>query len=221
MWQGNFAGAVRRAEKQARAVTMFTSLVPTAVSGPWLSLGCMKRLTWTITRHIYRYTNSTAHVPPRRRSQAPDPACPGHPEPARRRRPRPGVRRQRVLRPPRSGPGEVRDAAAGPVGGTLRGGRRRELRRVAADVLQGAGRLRARGPGGLVARQARSTRATQADVEGDGVRHRDPRRGSDVGSRGDRRARRAQARCARPSPFDRARARACEKKTALNADAAV
>src|SRR4051812_49751372 len=77
MWQGNFAGAVRRAEKQARAVTMFTSLVPTAVSGPWLYLGCMKRLTWTIIRHIYTYTNSTAHVPPRRRSQAPDPACQG------------------------------------------------------------------------------------------------------------------------------------------------
>src|SRR5215471_11959491 len=175
MWKGNIAACKARlnGHRMIYLVVLGQFLVRIAVA--MMRTSWRRALTFAESWHNSVYTEIEPAIPDAisqaNRLEARSPARPGHREPAGAGRTRPGVRRQRVLRPEGSDPGEVRDAPARPIGRPRGGGRGGELRRITPDLLQGAGRLRARRPGGLDARQARAPRSAQADGQGHG-RHR-------------------------------------------------
>src|SRR5215472_4255458 len=86
------------------------------------------------------------------RGQGVSTASPSRPQPTAGSGPRPGVHlRQPVLRPSRSGPGEVRDAAPGSRGRRVGQPGSRRLRLLATVLLRGEGGLRSRRPARPVA----------------------------------------------------------------------
>lgn len=138
------------------------------------------------------------------------------PEPSSRTCSRALVPERGLLRRPRSGPGEVRDAASGSHRGDREVGSSRTLRRVAPNVLPGRSRLRASGIERLDPQASRAEGRTQAHAPSDALyRREDCRRRS---------SRRPSARstdqdgtgCVGPPPQYRTRPGA-EKKTVITA----
>src|SRR3972149_7221106 len=93
----------------------------------------------------------------------------GQPEPAARAGARPPVHRRRVLRSPRPGPGQVRDAAAGASRGKDGGQSLLELRLFSALVLSSASGFRAGRSRWADAEKTRSPFGAQVDRGGHGL----------------------------------------------------
>ena len=134
------------------------------------------------------------------RSQARTSQPPRRSQSTSRARARPPIRRGRVLRCPRSGPDQIRDAAPGTGRARLQSQGRRSVRYVAPDALSGRGGTRARRPGRPVAQAARPQGGAQAQRQSHGLYREAPTQ------------RRIDA-CAGPGAGDRISARAIGSST--------
>jgi len=171
---------------------------------------------WLYTQIIAAYSTLRLNdqqrldIAPRSQDRTPEAAWWIEPPPGAR--PRSLVPERSLLRCPRSGAGEVRDASTGPSGGGREDPGGVPLRDVAPDVLPGRSGLCAGGPCGATTEAARPEGAPQADTRGHGVHRggddgRCAARGAHFGARDPR-----QARPRRPPSEHRTRAGA-EKKT--------
>ena len=117
-----------------------------------------------VMRHNYNYYGSTTSP----RCQGRGLACPRRaPSPARDGA-RPPLRVARLLRSPGSRAGEVRNAAPGGRGGPARRAHGRRVRRLAADVLSDAGRVRRARDRRIGAPETRAARGAQSHRRGVG-----------------------------------------------------
>lgn len=148
--------------------------------------------------------------------QARIPARVGCPQPSSRSRYRQDLRRLGLLRPPGSGPGQVRDGAARPDGGRECDPSRNGLRLFTRDVLSGSGKPGSGWIAGAGAQAAGTPRATQAAAGGARLPTGDKETGAFVAISGVGRAGAGEARHLPPSSDHRASPWAAEKRGASN-----
>src|SRR4029078_49542 len=134
MWKENIAAENQAEAAQEKQLSKILSVLLSVLSSIWCRIHRRLALICPDDWHNYIYTmlgrptlDATSQT---NRLEAGGAARAGHRESARTRRARPGVRRQRVLRPERSDPGEVRDAPARPIGRPCCRRRGGEVRRV-------------------------------------------------------------------------------------------
>ena len=134
------------------------------------------------------------------------------PEPSSRTCSRAVVPERGLLRRPRSGPGEVRDAASGSHRGDREVGSSRTLRRVAPNVLPGRSRLRASGIERPDPQASRAEGRTQAHARSDAIYRREDCRGRSSRRPSARSTDQDRTGCAGPPPQYRTRPGAEKKR---------